>query len=315
MILDEAKMNLKMDTFCTADPYIKIKRDHMFTRQKILLGMLKRTPKAMSKTQLVKLAFLFSKERKFSQIKSFYGFVPYKFGPFSFHIYHDLQRMIDTGYLVSNSAEAISISGKVPVPEVDSGLSFEIDSFLHKYLHISTKDITKHVYKNYPWYTINSSNPKLRLNKRPIADIAVYTAGYESMQIDDFMNMLLKCGVLRLIDVRHNPVARRYGFHRKTILKICNHLGIEYYHTPELGIPPELRTYLNSPEDYSELFNHYNNTVLMTEKASIRKVTNIVLEKPSVLVCMEADRNYCHRKLLSQKISDASSLPIIELRR
>lgn len=287
----------------------------MYTRQKILLGLMKHARKSMPRIKLVNLAFLFFQEKDFPQLKRFYHFVPYKSGPFSFHLDHDLEKMVRTGYLASNSAGAVSISGRSPVPETDTGLAVEIDTFLKKYMGMATKNLCKHVYKNYPWFTINASKPKLRLKDRPIADIAVYTAGYESMQVDEFMNMLLTSGMLRLIDVRYNPVARQYGFHKATLSKICGDLGIDYHHVQELGIPPELRISLNSPDDYQVLFNHYKNSVIKSNRLAINKVTEMVKELPSVLVCMEADANYCHRKILAQEVSDACSLPTIELRR
>lgn len=287
----------------------------MFTRQKILLGLMKNVQKPMPKIQLVKLAFLFAQEKELPQLKSFYRFVPYQYGPFSFHLYHDLERMIDTGYLASTSKGAVSISGRVQIPKTDNGIGFEIDTFLKKYGEKTAKKLTEHVYASYPWFTINSSKPKQRKEIRPVADIAVYTAGYEAMLVDEFMNLLLKQGILRLIDIRHNPVARRYGFHKTTLSKICGHLGIDYHHIQKLGIPPELRTSLNSPDDYQVLFSHYKNSVLKSNRLEINQVADMVKEKPSVLVCMEADKNFCHRKLLAQKVSEISSLPVIELRR
>ena len=56
----------------------------MFTRQKIILGLMKNAQKPMPKTQVVKLAFLFAQEKELPQLKSFYRFVPYKYGPFFF---------------------------------------------------------------------------------------------------------------------------------------------------------------------------------------------------------------------------------------
>jgi uncharacterized protein (DUF488 family) len=47
--------------------------------------------------------------------------------------------------------------------------------------------------------------------------------------------------IRRLIDVRSNPTARRYGFHESTLDRLVNRLSIEYRHFAELGIRSEIR--------------------------------------------------------------------------
>ena len=148
---------------------------------------------------------------------------------------------------------------------------------------------------------------------RPLAPLAVYTAGYEGLSIDGFLNMLVQHGITCLIDVRQNPTSRRYGFHKTTLSRLCGLLNIEYVHIPELGIKSQYRRDLKTLSDYRALFKQYTAATLAAELDSIDEVTKLITEKPSVLVCMEADPVYCHRSCLAKYIADKTFLPVKHL--
>ncbi|NJM48439.1 MAG: DUF488 domain-containing protein [Alkalinema sp. RU_4_3] len=88
------------------------------------------------------------------------------------------------------------------------------------------------------------------------------------------MNLLLESGISRLIDVRFNPISRRFGFHRSTLGRLCGFLGIDYQHLPELGIPGSEREDLGASSQYESLFSNYRNSsstgpiIIHTEDAS-----------------------------------------------
>jgi uncharacterized protein (DUF488 family) len=115
----------------------------------------------------------------------------------------------------------------------------------------------------------------------------VFTAGYEGLSIDGFLNLLIVSGIRRLIDIRNHPIARRYGFHKSTLQRLTDRLEIDYVHFPELGIRSEDRQGLVDQEAYDTLFDKYEKTVLQNERQAIRQVGRLVTELPSVLVCME----------------------------
>ena len=125
--------------------------------------------------------------------------------------------------------------------------------------------------------------------------------------------MLMRQGIQRLIDVRSNPVSRRYGFHKTTLSQLCKSLDLEYVHRPELGIPPVLRQSLNTHADYESLFAKYDAEILSAKAAEVEEVSQLIQAKPTVLVCMEADPQMCHRSRLAKAISDKSRLPIRHL--
>ena len=72
------------------------------------------------------------------------------------------------------------------------------------------------VYGRHPWYSVNSELPHFRSDeaeqRTAPALAAVYTAGYEGNSIDRFLDRLMKRGIYSIIDVRSNPISRKYGF-------------------------------------------------------------------------------------------------------
>ena len=154
------------------------------------------------------------------------------------------------------------------------------------------------------------------LNSVVAAAPAVYTAGYEGLSIDRFLSLLVESGIQRLIDVRNNPSSRRFGFHRSTLNRLTAALGIAYEHFPELGIPSRVRDLYSEEMGGRDLMfeRYYEGVTLKSEAAAIERVATYVRERPSVLVCMEADPCDCHRSRLAVPVSRLIGLPVVHLR-
>ena len=292
----------------------------MLIRQKVILSLIDQvggqmpdgTQEKVSRLHLVKWAFLLEKE---TQMKTFYQFVPYHYGPFSFTLYHELKGLIRNNYIIEPSKDEIQRSSDVAAPSIDSALGNEINDFSKKYRSLSTEELIDHVYSHYPWFTINAKKPENRKKKRPEGKCAVYTAGYEGLHIDGFLNILLEAGIQKVIDVRCNPVSRRYGFHKSTLSKLCENLDIQYRHVPEVGIPSESRANLRHPSDYTQLFQNYKKKVLVNQQDAIKRIADWMTSCPSVLVCMEANPCLCHRSHLADQIANHTKLTIEHIRR
>jgi uncharacterized protein (DUF488 family) len=287
----------------------------MLNREKIALSFIRSANRPVSRFQLMKWLFLFGQQHKLIKFNHFYKFVPYKYGPYSFTLNHELEKLINTSYISVDTKNRMSISEEIKAPAINGELALEISIFLRKHTPLTNKELTKKVYKTYPWFTVNALNPKLRLQKLPTAKKAVYTIGYESLLVDEFFDILLSKGIGTFIDIRNNPISRRFGFHKSTLSKICKNLKIDYHHFPKLGIPSALRTTLNTKEDYRKLFRKYKNNILATENKVVEEVTKLIETKPSVLACMEADFRSCHRMPLGKIIAEKTELPIIDLRK
>jgi uncharacterized protein (DUF488 family) len=265
--------------------------------------------------ELTKWAFLLAKEMPSGGGSSFYDFVPYHYGPFSFALYRELDGLIRDGYVSENKGSKTwdrvedVASGTADLSEsLKADAARVVDRFAEK----PADDLVDYVYDEFPWYTVNSR--LRRLSSRPEGQIAVHTVGYEKWSVDRLMDELLRVGIKRLIDVRSNPVARRFGFHKSTLSRIAAKLAIEYVHMPELGIPSEQRRDLTSDQDYRELFSDYVREILPSERNAVAKAADMIKETPSALMCMEANPAYCHRTYLASAVSKITGLAVQDIR-
>ncbi len=267
--------------------------------------------------EVTKWAFLTRVETTAAGGSSFYQFLPYQYGPFSFGLFQEVAAMTRDGLVEEVTAPQkrwrLTDAGRAEARRAESGPAAGARSIVKRFAGKPSNELIDHVYNRHPWFTVNSEIRKHE--KRPTAKPAVYTAGYEGLLIDGFLNGLLKAGIARLIDVRHNPIARRYGFHKSTLDRLCGKLSIEYRHIPELGIPSDDRQGLadGGMAERTRLFESYTRTTLTMQTAAIAAVAKLVQEKPSVLVCMEAKPCECHRSHLAKPVAALTGLPIVHL--
>lgn len=285
----------------------------MLNRQKALLHFIKLAGRPVSRYELTKWSFLLRHESESAGGSAFYDFLPYQYGPFSFALYQELDKLESQNYIQPHGKNECVLDEDVSsdLPSPGRSVENDIDGVLRSFSSTSRAKLTDYVYDRFPSYTVNS---KLRqLEARPTAEPAVFTAGYQGRSVDSFIHLLIQSGVRRLIDVRKNPIARRYGFHRSTLDRLCGYLDIDYIHVPDLGISSDKRQGLEDMDDYAALFKNYERTTLKTETQSIAEVTSLVKDSPSVLVCMEANPVCCHRSSLANVVAKRSRLPIHHL--
>jgi len=285
----------------------------ILNRHKATLCILDQVGRPLSRLELTKLSFLLRHESASCGGSAYYQFVPFHYGPFSFCLYREASALVAQGF-VDEPDEKSWQFGKLgccealrPGPPVQS----DIVSLARRFGAMSTRQLVSYVYERYPRFTVNSKHSR-RL-ERPIAPLAVYTAGYEGLLIDGFLNTLIHHGVQRIVDVRRHPVARRYGFHGSTLSRLCRSMQIEYFHFPELGIPSALRASLDKPHDYSMLFERYKRGTLRNQEGTISGIARLMTTRPTALVCMEADPNRCHRSLVAKAVSEKTGLPVRHL--
>ncbi len=287
----------------------------MLVRQKCLLYMIERAGRPVSHLELTKWAFLLAREMPTGGGSSFYDFVPYHYGPFSFTLFHEAGALVRDGYLREDAErktwERVQdvVSGTAALPsDVERDAARVVDRFVAK----KGDGLLDYVYGEFPWYSVNSR--KRRLAERPAGELAVHTVGYERWSVDRLLDELMRRGITRIVDVRSSALARRYGFHKSTLRNLASKVGLGYVHIPELGIPSEQRRGLGSPRDYQQLFSHYEHHILFSKRAAVERVARLVREQPSVLLCMEADPAFCHRTHLAKAVSGITGLPVRDVR-
>jgi uncharacterized protein (DUF488 family) len=285
----------------------------MFSRQQAVLRLIANEGGKIDRLRLVKLAFLLSREVDAPK-NGLYAFVPYKHGPFSFTLYHELRALERDGW-ITECGRGVGLTDEPADRTLALNKAFQaiVDQVSRRHRSTGTASLVDGVYRDHPWFTLNAEAPKKRAVRRPSADLAVYTIGYEGLMVDTLLDNLLRHGIKRLVDVRCNPVARRYGFHKSTLLRLCNDVGIEYLHYPDLGVPSSWRSDLTSPAAYARLFKRYEKEILPKHPTALETVATLVTEEPSALMCMEADGECCHRSRLGAEIAFRTSLPRREL--
>lgn len=284
----------------------------MLHRQRVLLEFLRVADRPVTRLELTKWSFLLRYDTDSSGGSAFYDFLPYRFGPFSFALYQELDKLGVQSYVREGVEKAVELVGSSSRQgKLSSRVEGDISRIIRRVGDFSRTRLIDHVYSSFPRFTFNSEIRKLV--PRPSASNAVYTAGYEGRSVDAFLDMLMQAGVKRLVDVRMNPVARRYGFHKSTLNRLCGKLNIDYQHAPTLGIRSEKRQSLDSQEDYDALFADYEATTLRDESAAIDVVAKLVADRPTVLVCMEANHACCHRASLANEVARRTNLPIEHL--
>jgi len=285
----------------------------MLTRQKALLRLIANEGGSIGKTRLQKLAFSLRDEVVGSPTSKVYQFVPYHFGPYSFTMTHELTKLASEGIITISESE-IALSDSVPNIILEPALRTSVDYVSRRFANVKTEALVTTVYSRNPWYTAKARDKAKRTSKVPSASPAIFTVGYEGLMLEGLLDLLLRNGIKRLIDVRANPVARQFGFHKSTLQRHCCDLDIEYVHVPELGIASVERSSLDDQRSYDLLFSKYEAHTLKSQCRLVEQVGKMILETPSALMCMEADCYCCHRTTLAREIHRQLGLSIKELR-
>ena len=288
----------------------------IYYRQKVLLALLDALGGSVPATDFQKHLFMFTTlcEREKS-----YDFVPYKFGCYSFQASADKKKLIEKGYLAD-------IKGwELEKPELNfsnglkNGDANKLQLFVERYGKMKGKDLIRHVYKSYPFYAINSEiageylsvDELIEIEKaRPEATEATLfaTIGYEGGSIESYVNRLIKTDVRLLVDVRKNPISRKYGFSKRTLSSLLGRLGIEYTHIPELGIESTDRQQLENQSDYDRLFDKYESTVLVKQNKALEQLYQLLkTEQRIAITCFEKEHHQCHRSRVANAIESLSN--------
>jgi hypothetical protein len=289
----------------------------MLRRQRTILRLLSAAGEKVSATQLQKYIFLLREETFLGRDPAFYEFLPYKYGAYSFAAQREIDTLVAYGYVESSATSLdITTQGKKESSEMDSDTARAVLAIVSKYGKIPLRTLLKDVYARYPWYASNSDLKDLVPDDAPkprAAPVSVYTMGYEDRSVDGFFNKLLRAGIRSIVDVRANPVSRKYGFARSSLASLAGKLGVGYMHRPELGISSEKRRDVQTPAEFRELFGYYEREILPEEAEAVVKVAELVRTVPSVLVCMEKEAVDCHRSRLATRVASLTNLKIVHL--
>lgn len=282
----------------------------MFYRRKIILVLIELLGGKIEKLRFQKLLFLYAMKKR----KPEYDFVPYKYGCYSYSAKADMNTMVKKGFLSETESFYEKINQQSYLAELKSGDKELLHEVVSEYGKMSSNALIKHTYLNFPFYAIRSKIAhdvlpgklyerveKAKPNKK---QKALFTIGYEGISLEEYLLRLIRNDVKLLVDVRRNPQSMKFGFSKTLLKRYCNSLGIEYIHTPEVGIASEQRRKLDTQQDYDKLFATYRQTTLKeTSEAQVGILEYLNKYERIALTCFEAEPCQCHRTHLADSIS------------
>lgn len=133
--------------------------------------------------------------------------------------------------------------------------------------------------------------------------MTVFTIGYEGLDIDDFMSLLNERGVETVVDIRELPLSRKPGFSKKALARALNLSGLEYVHIVELGCPKSVRDQYREDGNWSRYTEGFLKH-LKLQATAIAALSELVNSSNCVLLCYEADFNFCHRSMVAEAVRE-----------
>jgi uncharacterized protein YwgA len=279
-----------------------------YKRQRFLLSFIQQISGTVTSTDLQKLVFLNTAKEGLD----YYEFIPYKYGSYSFQLAEDLDILRRDGFVDSNSTR---------IKATGSSLSANRYSITGE----RGDTLIKKVYREYPYYAINSEILGRLFNSTEITEYqqvkesyhrekqVLFTIGYEGKSIEAFVNLLIKNDIRLLCDVRKNPLSRKFGFSKNKLKHIVETVGLSYVHIPDLGIESDKRTSLETKEDYVKLFSGYANE-LPNHCAQLESLYSLLkTNKRIALMCYEKDPDMCHRHVIRDYLVNTHTAESVDL--
>jgi uncharacterized protein (DUF488 family) len=141
----------------------------------------------------------------------------------------------------------------------------------------------------------------------------LFTIGYEGKTLDEFLGQLGEAGVETVLDVRAVAASRRPGFSKTALAGALAERGIGYRHFRALGTPSDGRTAARAGKT-AEMRRIYANQLETPEAGlQLEQALGAAEEKPSVLLCYEAEAAGCHRSMLAERMLARTRFEVVDL--
>jgi uncharacterized protein (DUF488 family) len=288
----------------------------MYYRRKVILSLLERFGGELKPTHFQKLLLVFTRRQR----KPAYEFVPYKYGAFSFQARADKGTMIKYGQL-KDSKHWVFSADQSYLGELNKTDQKILDDLWKQFRHISTEELVKYTYREYPFYATRSEIAEELLTQDELKRVnlsrpknngnTLYTIGYEGISAEEYMNRLYSKQVKLLVDVRKNSMSMKYGFSKSQLKNMCKKMGIEFLHISELGIESNKRKNLNTQKDYELLFDEYEREILPSRGEELNRLQNLIEEYERIAItCFEREHTSCHRHKISDHLHAEYGVPI-----
>ncbi|MHB1272309.1 MAG: DUF488 domain-containing protein [Rhodanobacter sp.] len=139
--------------------------------------------------------------------------------------------------------------------------------------------------------------------------MTVFTIGYEGLDVQSFVSLLVKHHVRTVVDIRELPLSRKPGFSKRSLSDILSDAGLDYVHMVSLGCPKPVRDRYKkdgSWKRYTDGFLQH----LEGQAGAVEELANRVAESTCVLLCFEADYRLCHRSFVADAVHHRSGATV-----
>lgn len=141
----------------------------------------------------------------------------------------------------------------------------------------------------------------------------LFTIGYEGATFDEFVARLRKAGIAVLVDIRAVAASRRPGFSKSALAAGLREQGIDYLHLRALGTPKAGREAARKGR-IGEMRAIYAEQLATPEAGlAFAQLREAVRERPSALLCYEADAAGCHRAVVAEQMAAGDGFTIVDL--
>jgi uncharacterized protein (DUF488 family) len=139
------------------------------------------------------------------------------------------------------------------------------------------------------------------------------TIGYETATLDEVIGKLRDAGVELLLDVRAVASSRRAGFSKSLLAGSLAQAGVDYLHLRALGTPKSGREAARAGRT-TEMEAIYGEHLLTPEaQMQLAQAAELAEQRPSALLCYEADAAHCHRRIVADEIRRRTGLEVVDL--
>jgi uncharacterized protein (DUF488 family) len=134
--------------------------------------------------------------------------------------------------------------------------------------------------------------------------LTIYTIGHSTRSFADFLALVERSRIERLVDVRAFPGSRRHPqFNRDALAQSLPEHGMEYLHRPALGGRRRPRPDAPPSAWRNEGFRGYADYMRTLEfHRALDELIKCAAERRTVIMCSEAVPWRCHRSLISDAL-------------
>lgn len=142
----------------------------------------------------------------------------------------------------------------------------------------------------------------------------LFTIGYQSTTVPNFLQTLTDAKVELLVDVRAVAMSRRPGFAKTALAANLKSVNIDYLHFRKLGTPSDGRVAARAGrhEEMHRIFREQLATGAAQEE--LHALADLVGGKRGVaIMCFEADPKECHRTIVAEALGALMDIQVVDL--